>query len=268
MGIDLITREEWGARDPKGPYSRLASTRGVKVHYTGGSVDPGIVGDHDLCAQLVRAYQRQHMDGNGWIDLGYSMVACPHRRVFQGRGPRHVPAANGAGLNSAHYAVLALVGNKGFTRPNDDLLWGVLDAVAYLRSRGGAGLELKGHRDGYSTDCPGGPLYAWVKRGCPAPAGHGEPAARDRHPSEDGRLLMYVQGRPLMRGPDVQEWQTTLRALGYPLAADGLYGEHTAATTRRFQRDAHLPVDGIAGPATRKLGAAKAGLHAALRRRH
>jgi hypothetical protein len=87
-----------------------------------------------------------------------------------GRGPHHLPAANGAGLNTGHYAVLGLGGSKGFTEPTDGLLHGILDAVDYLREHGNAGREIKGHRDGYATDCPGGPLYAWVKRGAPRPS--------------------------------------------------------------------------------------------------
>ncbi|MFD0883558.1 N-acetylmuramoyl-L-alanine amidase, partial [Streptosporangium algeriense] len=98
--------------------------------------------------------QRMHMAGGReqpYSDIGYSMVACPHRRVFVGRGPGHIPAANGPGLNSQHYAVLALVGSTGFTQPNDELLHAVLDAVDYLRAHGGAGREIRGHRDGYAT---------------------------------------------------------------------------------------------------------------------
>ncbi|MFC7639775.1 hypothetical protein ACFQX6_00965 [Streptosporangium lutulentum] len=88
------------------------------------------------------------------------------------RGPRSEPpaAANGAGLNSGHYAVLGLVGSTGLTKPTDDILHGILDAIEYLRDKGGAGREIKGHRDGYATNCPGEPLYAWIKRGAPAPA--------------------------------------------------------------------------------------------------
>ena len=31
--MDLITRAEWGARPPKGAYTRITSTKGTKVHY-------------------------------------------------------------------------------------------------------------------------------------------------------------------------------------------------------------------------------------------
>lgn len=169
MAIDLVTRAKWGAREPRGSYTRVNSTRGVKLHYTGGRVDPRLLDDHTRCVSAVRAIQNQHMDGNGWLDIAYSMVACPHRKVFVGRGPGHLTAANGPGLNTAHYSVLGLVGNSGLVEPNEAMLLGILDAIDYLRDKGHAGHEIKRHRDGYATDCPGGPLSAWVTHGAPKP---------------------------------------------------------------------------------------------------
>ena len=52
------------------------------------------------------------------------------------------------------------------------------------------------------------------------------------------------------RGDAVSALQTMLTAAGYPLAADGIFGELTEKTVTRFQRDHRLAVDGIAGPAT------------------
>ncbi|WP_285780373.1 peptidoglycan recognition family protein [Microtetraspora sp. NBRC 13810] len=141
----------------------------MKVHYTGGRVDPALATDHGRCDDAVRGVQNGHMDGNGWADIGYSMVVCPHGYVFMGRGPLVLPSANGAGLNSGHYAVLGLVGASGLTRPSDAMLNGIVDAVEYLRDKGNAGREIKGHRDGYATACPGDALYAWVRRGAPRP---------------------------------------------------------------------------------------------------
>ncbi|MBB2915122.1 hypothetical protein FHS43_006442 [Streptosporangium becharense] len=245
MAIDLVTRREWGARSPRGAYGRLTSTRGVKVHYTGGQVSPDIVNDHDKCVALVRSIQNHHMDGNGWMDVGYSMLVCPHRKVFEGRGPNRVPAANGSGLNSAHYAVLGLVGSSGLTQPNDDLLHGILDAVEYLRDKGGAGREIKGHRDGYSTSCPGEALYAWVRRGAPRPGGGGGPA--DPPPAFPGRTLAYP---PLMSGEDVRTWQRRMRERGWNIDVDGLYGPGSREVCRTFQREKGLPVTGAVDRAT------------------
>ncbi|WP_326821864.1 peptidoglycan recognition protein family protein [Streptosporangium sp. NBC_01756] len=240
MAIDLVTRSEWGARQPRGSYSRLTSTRGVKVHYTGGQVSPGIVNDHAKCVALVRSIQSQHMDGNGWLDIGYSVVACPHRKVFEGRGPGHLPAANGSGLNSGHYAVLGLVGSSGLTQPTDGILHAILDAVEYLRDKGGAGREIKGHRDGYATDCPGGPLYAWVKKGAPRPGG-GPVDPPEPHPSFPGRVLKYP---PVMIGEDVRTWQRQMSDRGWDIDVDGMYGEASRDACRAFQREKGLSATG------------------------
>ncbi|MEU4578916.1 hypothetical protein [Nonomuraea sp. NPDC023979] len=169
MPIDLITRAEWKALAPRGTADHLARTRGVKVHYTGGRVDPRLAEDHTLCAAAVRGIQRGHQNGNGWIDIGYSFAVCPHRKVFEGRGLHRLPAANGPGLNAGHYAILGLVGNSGLVVPPPAMLHGIRDAIEHVRRHGGAGPEIKGHRDGYSTDCPGPELYRWVRAGAPRP---------------------------------------------------------------------------------------------------
>ncbi|TDC10331.1 N-acetylmuramoyl-L-alanine amidase [Nonomuraea longispora] len=172
--MSLITRAEWHAKKPTSEYTRLESTKGVKIHYTGGKVPADLTesANHDKCGDLVRDIQKMHMSGGRgetYIDIGYSMVCCPHRYTFMGRGPHALPAANGAGLNSGHYAVLALVGSSGLTEPNDDLLHALVDAIEHLREHGDAGNEVKGHRDGFATSCPGDPLYDWVRRGAERP---------------------------------------------------------------------------------------------------
>ncbi|MCD0452607.1 hypothetical protein LO762_25990 [Actinocorallia sp. API 0066] len=167
--MKLITRKQWKARSPRSASSHLASARGVKVHYTGSRVDPRTADDHDRCYALVRQIQNGHMDGNGWADIGYSFLCCPHRFVFEGRGLHKLPAANGPGLNSGHYAVLGMVGDSGLVVPNDEMLHGIRDAIEHVRANGRAGTEIKGHRDGYATSCPGERLYAWVKAGAPRP---------------------------------------------------------------------------------------------------
>ncbi|MEU4831006.1 peptidoglycan-binding protein [Streptosporangium sp. NPDC023615] len=178
-------------------------------------------------------------DGSVYF-TGNTLLVCPHRKVFEGRGPNRVPAANGAGLNSDHYAVLGLVGSSGFTKPNDGILHGILDAIEYLRDKGGAGREIKGHRDGYSTSCPGEPLYAWVKKGAPRPgAGPGGPP--EPHPSFPGRTLTQP---PIMRGEDVRTWQRQMLERGWDLDVDGLYGPASEDVCRRFQKEKDLPVTG------------------------
>nr|WP_062336215.1 N-acetylmuramoyl-L-alanine amidase [Herbidospora sakaeratensis] len=246
--VQLITRAGWGARAPKQDVPALYSTKGVKVHYTGGRVDPAIVSNHNICVGLVRGYQRMHMDDNGWSDLGYTAAACPHRKVFVGRGPNRLPAANGAGRNSGHYAVLGLVGNAGFVRPNDGLLHGIVDAIEYLRAEGRAGREVKGHRDGYSTSCPGDALYAWVQRGAPRPGGAPPKAPVEELPVVNGIPTWLRPIRlqtPMLAGLDVREWQEKARQWVASLVADGIYGKQSQTACRALQKLFGLPVTGV-----------------------
>jgi hypothetical protein len=220
----------------------------VKVHYTGGRVDPKIAEDHDRCSEVVRSIQKQHMDGNDWMDIGYSMVACPHRSVFVGRGPKRLPAANGPGLNSDHYAVLGLVGSSGLVTPSDEMLHGILDAIQYLRDKGGAGREIKGHRDGYATSCPGEKLYAWVKRGAPRPgAQQPDTDPPGNAPEWPGRALKYP---PVTRGDDVRRWQAQMKKRGWSIDVDGAYGPASRDVCETFQREKDLPATGVVNEAT------------------
>jgi hypothetical protein len=172
----FVSRAEWGAKAPRGDYTYVASTNGVKVHYEGTAVPADLAGpdQHGRCAGRVRAIQASHManTAENYMDIAYSDVVCPHGYVFEGRGLHHKTGANGnSALNFGHYAVCAMVGDSGLTQPTDAQLNGIRDSIERFQRDGGAGGEIKGHRDGYATSCPGGPLYAWVQAGAPRPGG-------------------------------------------------------------------------------------------------
>ncbi|MCY9785634.1 peptidoglycan-binding protein [Nocardiopsis sp. EMB25] len=176
--MKFVTKTQWGGRpfEPNGD-DPIWSNRGVKVHYLGSSYR---IVDHSECAAKVRSVQNEHMDGRGYADIGYSLMVCRHGYVFEGRGARRQCAANGnKTLNRNHYAVLGMVGTNvgnittGFGvwnyNPTPEMRQGIRDAIAYLRHYGGAGTEILGHRDGYSTACPGSLLYHLVQSGALEP---------------------------------------------------------------------------------------------------
>lgn len=178
----IESRTTWGARRSRGN-SYLASARGVKAHYTGGHVNPATLTDHEKCRAAVKGIQNGHMDGNGWNDIGYSMVVCNHAAMI-GRGAHVLPAANGPGLNSGHYAILVLVGTSGVTTITGAMKYHFHEARDYLRQFGNAGAEIKRHRDGYATSCPGPSVSAWVQAGAKFP-GSTAPAPSTPDTSEE-----------------------------------------------------------------------------------
>ncbi|WP_107080179.1 N-acetylmuramoyl-L-alanine amidase [Streptomyces sp. NBRC 109706] len=202
--MDLIPRARWGARawrEPSGSIRYAGPRKGVKVHYLG---TPYSSRPHAQCAAYVRQLQASHMDGNGWSDIGYSLLVCEHGSVFEGRGLQRRNSANGnTSLNEQHYAVCALHGTNG--TPGDALLRGLRDAIDHCRTRGPAGSEIKGHRDGHPTACPGDALYAWVRADAPRPGG--SPSPPTEQPKE-GRPMdrYYEKSKPLTLKPNV--WTT------------------------------------------------------------
>ncbi len=64
-----------------------------------------------------------------------------------------------------------------------------------------------------------------------------------------GRLL--CRRTPMMRGDDVAELQLLLGSLGFDSGwIDGIFGPQTETGVADFQRNAGIPVDGVAGPTT------------------
>ncbi|MFB7473975.1 peptidoglycan-binding protein [Kitasatospora sp. NPDC056184] len=220
--MKFVSRAEWGARPPRNGHPAVPANQGVKVHYLGA---PYSAGEHGTCAAYMRKVQNSHMDGNGWSDFAYNLAVCEHGYVFEGRGRNAQNAANGTTtLNRTHFAVLAFVGDSGHTSPTAEQTAGLRDAIAYLRAHG-AGREIRGHRDGYATDCPGGPLYQLVTSGALEPDAAGPPPGpAPEQPAETpipARYRVTING--LEYGYGAHGPQVT--AVGEALVRQG-YGTH------------------------------------------
>ncbi len=167
--VKLVTRAQLGW--PASAAPSQTSTKGVKVHYEGSPVSTKLLTDHNACIAEWKAIRASHLanKAENYSDVAYNYAACPHGYLLEGRGLRKRTGANGnQTLNQAHYAIVGLVGSSGLTQPTDAMLSAIRDGIDLLR-KNGAGSEIKGHRDGYATACPGGPLYAWVQKGAPKP---------------------------------------------------------------------------------------------------
>lgn len=275
--MKYVTRKEWGAKPSKYALVYIASTKGVKVHWEGAAV-PASLGDpsnHNKCDDRMRAIQTSHMANTKekYSDIAYNFAVCPHGTVYEGRGLHRQTGANGSQvLNKAHYSVLAFLGNSGLTEPSDAQLNGICDAIALCRSEGKAASEVKGHRDGHPTQCPGEKLYAWVKKGALRPIGSTPTVPANPptspHPPRGARgsLGSWPGSPPITFGREngsIQKLQLRLRsAIGpeksrqlNPNGASGYYGYETKAMVKfalrgnpeTWSQGAHAH-DGIVGP--------------------
>jgi len=190
----FVPRAKWAARPAT--TSTDITPVGVALHWEGPHMGTPA---HADCAERVRGIQRYHMDTNGWADIAYSAIVCPHGYVFEGRGKGRRTAANGTtDGNQRYYAVCYLGGERDpFT---DAAQAGFRAAIDWL-----GGGKVLGHRDLVATACPGDEIYAWLSGGtAPAPA---MPApvhqqkeiltmimVRDPRPGKGGKVYISVNG--------------------------------------------------------------------------
>lgn len=169
--MKLVTRKDLGW--PPSAAAEQTGQIGVKVHYEGTHV-PTVT--HDRCDDRWTQIRNSHLanTAENYSDVAYNFAVCQHGYVYEGRGVGRRTGANGNGeLNRKHYAVLVMIGSSGDTQPSKAAIQGLREVIQYLREHG-AGKEIKGHRDGYATSCPGEPLYALVKSGALEPAANAE----------------------------------------------------------------------------------------------
>jgi flagellar hook assembly protein FlgD len=140
------------------------------------------------CAQsaaIVRGIEEYHVKANGWNDIGYNLLVDRCGQVFEGRYggvDKNVIGAHSQGFNTGSVGV-ALIGTYSTSAPTaverqalvnvlawrldlahiDPLSTGTVLSGGNSKYPAGTAVSLRavsGHRDTYSTDCPGNALYS------------------------------------------------------------------------------------------------------------
>ncbi|RPK88728.1 N-acetylmuramoyl-L-alanine amidase [Streptomyces sp. ADI98-12] len=178
----IVTRKGWGADESLRDKS-FAYTGTVKAAF----VHHSATGNNYTCAEapsVIRGIYRYHTKSSGWRDLGYNFMVDKCGTVYEGRAggvDKAVLGAHTLGFNSNSTGI-AVLGSFSSAKPPK----AAVDAVAKLTAwklglsganpkgkvtltSGGSNLYAKGrkvslhvisgHRDGYSTECPGTRLY-------------------------------------------------------------------------------------------------------------
>lgn len=179
----IVTRRGWRADESlrRGGFVYTKKVKAAFVHHTAS-------GNKYTCSKapsVVRSIYRYHVKSMGWRDIGYNFLVDKCGTIYEGRAGGAAKAVQGAhtlGFN-ANSMGIAVIGSYGSAKPSSAAVKAVARLTAwklglfranprgktYLTSGGGnlypKGKKVRlnvisGHRDGYSTDCPGKRLYA------------------------------------------------------------------------------------------------------------
>ncbi len=250
--MQYVSRKTLGWPASAAP-SQTDPVKGVKIHYEGTPVSDV---PHSQCAGRWTAIRKSHLanTAEGYSDVAYNWAVCNHGVIFEGRGLGKRTGANGSQpLNRTHYAILWMGGTKGVVTPSAAAVSAIKEVIQYLRGHG-TGKEIKGHRDGHPTACPGDALYALVKAGKLEPTTAPKPKPTPVYAPFPGVKFFYVGRRSAL----ITELGKALVRAGYKGYKQGPGPTFTVADKKAvkwFQQKqgwSGADADGVPGPETWK----------------
>lgn len=160
-GINVISREEWGAVSPASDYTEHSPSK-ITIHHTAQTLPSSVEESY----QVMRQIQEEHINSpsDPYIDIGYHYVIDPFGNVFEGR-PVWAQGAHTYGNNTNNVGISFMgyfhapynhVPTPEALATLDTLVTALRQAYDISRSR------VFGHRDFNATACPGDILYPVV----------------------------------------------------------------------------------------------------------
>ncbi len=147
--VNVIGREAWGARPPRGLFRPHVLER-MTLHHTAGYA-ASVTG----AARRFREYQARHQGRRGWPDIAYHYLIDLGGNVYEGR-PTGVAGDTATAYDPAGHFLVCLDGDfdrQGPTEKQMDSLVAVLAWAA--KTHGLDPSSISGHGDWAPTDCPG-----------------------------------------------------------------------------------------------------------------
>jgi len=156
----LLCRESWGA-SPIRPGGRAHILNRMTLHHSAVLFD-----DNRQIAARLREHQRNHQEGQGWIDIAYHVAVDREGHLFSLRPPELVGDTATNYDPTGHFLVL-VEGNFEEQTVTDEQLQGAALAFAWAAEKYGISTQtLVGHRDvPAATACPGESLEAYITNG-------------------------------------------------------------------------------------------------------
>ena len=167
----IFSRAQWGADESirKGSPG-YGQVQLAFVHHTVGTNTYTA----DQVPAIIRGIYAYHVQGEGWSDIGYNYLVDRFGRVWEGRyGGVDRPVIGAQTLNFNSWSTgVSVLGNYQLAAPTQAsvdaikrlLAWKFtlhgIPATGTVVANGRTFNRISGHRDGFSTSCPGQYLYA------------------------------------------------------------------------------------------------------------
>ena len=177
----------------------------------------------------------------GWVGIGYHYFVRKDGSIYRGR-PENAVGAHCPGCNSISIGICAEGSyNKEYMpQAQKDAIEALIKDI-YRRK--GRRLQIFGHKEKYSTDCPGRNYPLQYFKNIFKTGGTSSSS------SSNSSLTIARE----YAGDNTLKIQKKLQSLGYDIGvsgADGDFGNCTFEAVKKFQSDHGLTVDGIPGPNT------------------
>ena len=243
MGMQFISRDEWGAIDSgKGLSDFRRVPTGIVVHHTTGSAS--------FPWDRIRQHDKYHVETRGWNSIAYNwLVSGETGEIFEGRGWKLVAATKGQ--NSKTTSISYIGSGDDLTEKGKEA---ILTVIGALRDEYGDHLWVKCHRDFGTTYCPGDGLATWIKSGMPMMDKPTSSASWKIRLEDMESLGVDFRRKPLHRGSkgkNVATLQARLNErINAQLVVDGVFGRKTQAALKEFQANFPIRKDGVCGPVT------------------
>lgn len=152
MNFLVRPRKSWGARLPKSVHAQhFSDIHTLVVHHTAGKAPVTL----SAAKREMRSIQRQHMDANGWSDIGYNFVIDRWGRAWEGRG-YYAIGAHTLRQNSGTIGI-SFMGNYEEKKLTKRQIQAYYKLRARMADKGIKPSKVKGHRQmpRQATACPG-----------------------------------------------------------------------------------------------------------------
>nr|UFA46011.1 peptidoglycan recognition protein 4 isoform 3 [Littorina littorea] len=159
--VTIVSRAQWGARNPKSITGMRTPVSLVFIHHTAGST----CSDLASCKRVMQGTQNYHMNERGYSDIGYSFLVGGDGKIYEGRGWDR-QGAHTKNYNSRAVAI-SFMGDFTNQSPTSSALSAAQNVIACGVRQGkvSSNYKLYGHRQarGASTTCPGNRLYSIIQ---------------------------------------------------------------------------------------------------------